>query len=213
MSCVKVIMKTSGEPVKRIAVSVQHGNSDRVIQGQTDRNGLVDFDRLYGSGRVYVDSRPHYQGPLDRDIIVGLWSLTSGTGDGADGAPQGISGGSIAYPGMQTRSLLVNQREILTDSEGYIVHPSDWCADFARALADQEGLSLTDEHWEVIHYLRDFYGRKHVQCAVRDMVKHFRNTWGREKGSSKYLHRLFPRGGPQKQGNRLAGLLRTKGEH
>lgn len=27
------------------------------------------------------------------------------------------------------------------------------------------------------------------------------------------LHRLFPRGGPQNQGNRLAGLLRTKGEH
>jgi tRNA 2-thiouridine synthesizing protein E len=34
-----------------------------------------------------------------------------------------------------------------------------------------------------------------------------------DRGSSAALHRLFPRGGPQKQGNRLAGLLRTKGEH
>jgi tRNA 2-thiouridine synthesizing protein E len=45
------------------------------------------------------------------------------------------------------------------------------------------------------------------------MVKHFRQVWGDELGSSPRLHRLFPRGGPQKQGNRLAGLLRTKGEH
>ena len=45
------------------------------------------------------------------------------------------------------------------------------------------------------------------------MIRHFREVWGGAKGSSRYLHRLFPRGGPQKQGNRLAGLLRTKGEH
>jgi tRNA 2-thiouridine synthesizing protein E len=45
------------------------------------------------------------------------------------------------------------------------------------------------------------------------MVRHFRNVWNAEKGSNRYLHGLFPRGGPQKQGNRLAGLLRTKGEH
>jgi tRNA 2-thiouridine synthesizing protein E len=45
------------------------------------------------------------------------------------------------------------------------------------------------------------------------MIRHFRKLWGEERGSSRYLHRLFPRGGPQKQGNRLAGLLRTKGEH
>ena len=45
------------------------------------------------------------------------------------------------------------------------------------------------------------------------MIRHFRRVWGEAKGSTRYLHRLFPRGGPQKQGNRLAGLLRTKGEH
>ena len=45
------------------------------------------------------------------------------------------------------------------------------------------------------------------------MIKHFKIRWGKVKGSNKYLHQIFPRGGPQKQGNRLAGLLRTKGEH
>ncbi|MCB1788880.1 MAG: TusE/DsrC/DsvC family sulfur relay protein [Gammaproteobacteria bacterium] len=213
MTRVKVVMKTSGEPVKRIAVGIQQGNAERILQGQTDRDGVAEFGALRGSGRVFVDGRPQYQGPLDKEILIELWNLTSGAGEGGDGAPSGIGGGSIAYPSMQTRGLMVNGREVLTDSEGYIVHPAEWSDDFVRALAEQDGLVLTDEHWEVIHHLRDFYTRKHVQCTVRDMLKHFRQAWGKEKGSNKYLHQLFPRGGPQKQGNRLAGLLRTKGEH
>jgi tRNA 2-thiouridine synthesizing protein E len=52
-----------------------------------------------------------------------------------------------------------------------------------------------------------------VQAQVRVMIRHFTELWGTERGSNHYLHLLFPIGGPQKQGNRLAGLLRTKGEH
>ncbi len=52
-----------------------------------------------------------------------------------------------------------------------------------------------------------------MQAQVRVMIKHFTQVWGPERGSNHHLHDLFPRGGPQKQGNRLAGLLRTKGEH
>ena len=114
---------------------------------------------------------------------------------------------------MTTRSLKVNGKEVLTDSEGYLVDLNDWSEDFVRAEAEYEGLSLTSEHWEIIRFLRDFYEQKNVQCTVRDMIKHFRKVWGEEKGSNRYLHEIFPRGGPQKQGNRLAGLLRTKGEH
>jgi len=45
------------------------------------------------------------------------------------------------------------------------------------------------------------------------MIKHFKKTWGKEKGNSRYLHQIFPKGGPQKQGNRLAGVRKPKGEH
>jgi tRNA 2-thiouridine synthesizing protein E len=65
----------------------------------------------------------------------------------------------------------------------------------------------------VIRYLREHFAKHGAQATVREMIQHFRQVWGAEKGSNRYLHRLFPRGGPQKQGNRLAGLLRTKGEH
>ena len=117
------------------------------------------------------------------------------------------------YPNMQIRTLNVNGREVQTDSEGYIVNLDEWSEDFVHAQAAAEGLVLTDEHWDVIRFLRAYFAEHGVQCEVRKMVKHFRQAWGPERGSSTYLHRIFPRGGPQKQGNRLAGLLRTKGEH
>ncbi|HRP28235.1 MAG TPA: TusE/DsrC/DsvC family sulfur relay protein [Burkholderiaceae bacterium] len=110
-------------------------------------------------------------------------------------------------------SIKVDGREIATDSEGYLVDLADWSEEFAQALARQEGLALTDAHWEVIRFLRAYYHEHAVQPQVRVMIRHFTKVWDAERGSNHHLHDLFPRGGPQKQGNRLAGLLRTKGEH
>jgi len=107
----------------------------------------------------------------------------------------------------------VGGKRIETDSEGYLLDRSQWSEDFARALAAKEGLALTPAHWEVIRYLRDYEFEHGVQAQVRVMIRHFAKAWGAECGNNLYLHAIFPRGGPQKQGNRLAGLLRTKGEH
>jgi tRNA 2-thiouridine synthesizing protein E len=112
-----------------------------------------------------------------------------------------------------TRALVVNGREIATDSEGYLIDRACWSEAFARAQATSEGLALTPEHWEVIRFLREHFERHGVQAQVRVMIRHFRVAWGPERGNNHYLHDLFPAGGPQKQGNRLAGLLKTKGEH
>ncbi|MGD9787751.1 MAG: TusE/DsrC/DsvC family sulfur relay protein [Sulfuricellaceae bacterium] len=114
---------------------------------------------------------------------------------------------------LHTKVVKVNGRDILTDSEGYLKNLDDWSEDFAREQAKIEGLELTDEHWEVIAYLRDYYQEHSVQAQVRAMIKYFKEVWGPERGNNLYLHKIFPMGGPQKQGNRLAGLLRTKGEH
>jgi tRNA 2-thiouridine synthesizing protein E len=114
---------------------------------------------------------------------------------------------------LHTRYLLVNGKEIETDSEGYIRNLDEWSEDYAIALAKQEELVLTEEHWDVIRYLRDYYQEHSVQAQVRNMIKHFSEVWGKERGNNHYLHAIFPKGGPQKQGNRMAGLLRTKGEH
>jgi len=213
MVTVRVRMKTSGEPLKRMPVILVFDADGSVTPTvMTDRTGEARFDVPPGSGKVLLAGVERYHGTLDGEIPLDLWSITQSASDSA-GAPEGIGGGSMAYPNMQTRTLEVDGRPVLVDSEGYLVHPRDWSEAFARAEATAEGLDLTDEHWEVVRFLREFYARHGVQAAVREMVKHFRKVWGPERGTSRYLHAIFPNGGPQKQGNRLAGLLRTKGEH
>ena len=114
---------------------------------------------------------------------------------------------------IYTRKLLVDGKEVLTDQEGYILNMDEWSEGFARAQAEQEKLLLTDEHWDVIHFIRTYYEEHNVQAQVRDMIRHFREAWGPERGNNHHLHEIFPMGGPQKQGNRLAGIRKTKGEH
>lgn len=109
--------------------------------------------------------------------------------------------------------VTVGDKQIATDQEGYIQDMDEWSEGFARALAEKEHLELTDEHWAVINYIRDYYHQHRVQAQVRDMIKHFKNSWGSERANTRYLHDIFPMGGPQKQGNRLAGIRKTKGEH
>jgi TusE/DsrC/DsvC family sulfur relay protein len=113
----------------------------------------------------------------------------------------------------ETRYVTVGDCRIATDQEGYLQNLDEWSEDYARALAELEGLVLTDEHWQVIRFIREHQAERQVQPQVRDMIRHFAACWGPERGNNHYLHELFPGGGPQKQGNRLAGVRRTKGEH
>lgn len=213
MIAVRVFMKATNEPLKRTPVVLQtDADGATTPQALTDRSGVARFDLAPASGKVLVSGIERYHGRLDGEIAIGLWSVTQ-SAEAANAGAFELPSGSNAYPGMATRSIAVAGRSVLTDGEGYLVDPADWSEGFARALADQEGLRLDAEHWEVIRFLRDHFARHGTQATVRDMIRRFRRVWGEDRGSNRYLHRLFPRGGPQKQGNRLAGLLRTKGEH
>jgi len=213
MITVKVRLKTTGEPLKRVPIALAFDVDQSVTPPvATDRGGAAHFSVPAGPGKVLVNGIERYHGVLRDEILIDLWSVTQ-SASASGGGTHAVTGGSIAYPSMQTKTLLVEGQEVLVDSEGYLVRPGDWTEAFARAEAEAEGLALTAEHWEVVRFLRQYYDEHGVQAPVRDMVKHFREVWGKKKGSSKHLHRIFPRGGPQKQGNRLAGILRTKGEH
>ena len=109
--------------------------------------------------------------------------------------------------------MQVNGKPIATDTEGYLRNIDEWSEEFALAQAQSEYLELTEAHWQVIAYLRAYFEEHRVQAQVRAMIWHFAKAWGPELGNNHHLHELFPIGGPQKQGNRLAGLLKTKGEH
>jgi tRNA 2-thiouridine synthesizing protein E len=211
---IHVSMKFTNEPLKRTPIVLfLDTKPEQPIQDATDRTGVASFDILPASGKIVINGSTRYHGRLDGDIEITILSPTAPATVVEQGTPDGRKAGSTAYPGMQTRMRRVNEHEVEVDSEGYLVNLSEWSESFVRAQASQEGLVLTDEIWEVIRYLRDFYEEHEVQANVLEIIKHFRTAWGTEHGNNRYLHRIFPRGGPQKQGNRLAGLLRTKGEH
>lgn len=212
MLYVNVNMKFTRQPLKRTPIElILDADGGRMGPVATDRNGQACFDLPASSGKILIGGVERYQGRLDGNIDIELFSLTE-TARNSEGAATNVTRGSNAYPSMTTRKVSLHEREIITDSEGYLVDPDDWSEDFVRELARLEGLDLTSEHWEVIRFERQWYAEHGTQATVRHMIKHFRQLWGKERGNSEYLHRLFPRGGPQKQGNRLSGLLRAKGE-
>ena len=96
-------------------------------------------------------------------------------------------------------------QEIETDSEGYLKDTTLWSEAMATVIAEQEGIALSVEHWEVVRFVRDFYLEFNTSPSIRMLVKAMANKFGEEKGNSRYLYRLFPKG-PAKQATKIAGL-------
>ena len=96
------------------------------------------------------------------------------------------------------------------DEEGYLLNLNEWTEDAAKILAESENLELTDNHWEVIHFLREYYNEFQIAPAVRVLTKAIGKKLGKEKGNSKYLYELFPYG-PAKQACKVAGLPKPTG--
>lgn len=101
-------------------------------------------------------------------------------------------------------ALEVNGKSIETDGNGNLTDPATWDEDVAKALAAEDGIELTQEHMDVLNYLRKEYLENNEQPMERAINKGMSKVWGR-KISSKDLYTLFP-GAPSKQGNKIAGL-------
>ena len=102
-------------------------------------------------------------------------------------------------------ALEVGGKSIELDGNGNLVNPSDWNEDVAKALAAAENIELTQQHWDVIKYLREeYFENNNHQPMERVINKDMGKRWGK-KIKSKDLYELFP-GAPSKQGNRIAGL-------
>ncbi|GGY41333.1 sulfurtransferase [Bacterioplanes sanyensis] len=95
------------------------------------------------------------------------------------------------------------------DNDGFLKHLNDWNESVAVELAQQEGIELTAEHWEIVHLLRRFYQEFDISPAMRPLSKYIRAELGADKASSIYLLRLFP-GSPAKMAARIAGLPRPE---
>ncbi|MFR9719672.1 TusE/DsrC/DsvC family sulfur relay protein [Aeromonas diversa] len=101
--------------------------------------------------------------------------------------------------------LIFNGRAIATDAQGYLCDIHDWSEELALLLAEQEGIVMEEPHWEVVRFVRNFYLEFNTSPAIRALVKAMEKHYGPEKGNSRYLYKLFPKG-PAKQATKIGGL-------
>lgn len=92
-----------------------------------------------------------------------------------------------------------------TDKEGFLRNTGDWNPAIAEHLAVMDGIALTDDHWEVIHLVRDYYQNYRLFPANRVLVTKVREAFGKSKGNSIHLMKLFA-GKPAKHIAKIAGL-------
>ena len=79
-----------------------------------------------------------------------------------------------------------------------------WDRNKSAKLAMLEDISLTDQHWEVIDYLRKQYLKHGLPRIARTTASALNKKFAAQ-GGNKYLYSLFA-GGPVSQGSRLANL-------
>ncbi|MGE5545770.1 MAG: TusE/DsrC/DsvC family sulfur relay protein [Solirubrobacterales bacterium] len=106
--------------------------------------------------------------------------------------------------------ITVQGRAVAVSEAGWLENTLEWDEDIARAIAEREGVALTDEHWDAIRTAREYFDQYGLVAEQRVFMKLMKEKFGPERSSQQYLYQLFPHG-PLKQGNKIAGLPRPKG--
>ena len=101
-------------------------------------------------------------------------------------------------------------KQIEVDEDGYLLNLSDWTREMADKIAETEEVKLTEAHWEVIDFLREYYDQYKIAPMIKILTKAIGKKLGKDKGKTKYLYELFP-AGPAKQACKIAGLPKPTG--
>jgi TusE/DsrC/DsvC family sulfur relay protein len=104
---------------------------------------------------------------------------------------------------------LINGTQVDADDEGFLLE-ADFSREASEAIAQAEGIALTDEHWLVIDYLREKFRDDGQTPNFRNMVKDFEQDHPGTDWKSR-LYDLFPNQ-PARQGVRVAGLTKPFGK-
>lgn len=107
-------------------------------------------------------------------------------------------------------SIEIDGKVFDTDEEGYLANLAEWSPEVAAHMAEQDECDLSDNHWEGINFLREYYEEYQIAPAVRVLTKAIGKRLGKDKGNGKYLYQLYPYG-PAKQACKYAGLPKPTG--
>ena len=86
----------------------------------------------------------------------------------------------------------MNTQTPATDDEGYLIDPQQWNEDIAEQFAAQENIFLTQDHWDAIRFMRDYYAGHQIAPDVRHVMKHLAERLGPESRNA--IFELFPYG-------------------
>ena len=93
--------------------------------------------------------------------------------------------------------------QVELNDEGFMVDHNEWTREIGEQIAHEEGISLTDRHWEVLEFMRKEFAEKGAAPTIRRLKK-------LGVVPTKELYALFP-GGPAKKASKIAGLPKPKG--
>jgi len=90
-------------------------------------------------------------------------------------------------------------KTVSVTDDGYMSDPNQWSKEIAVEIANEEGLSLTDKHFEVIEFIREKTAKGEA-LTIRSIGK---------SGiiDTKGFYELFP-GAPLKKATRIAGIAK-----
>ena len=109
-------------------------------------------------------------------------------------------------------SFEFNGKVIETDDEGYLQNLDNWNKEMAVYIAKKEGIELTEKHWELINWIREYFAKFQVAPAIKSLIKEVQKLENIEdkKEANKFIYELFP-DGPAKQLAMIAGLPKPTG--
>lgn len=113
-----------------------------------------------------------------------------------------------AVPETPLELTLLNGERFLVDGHGYLTDPDQWTESFADYTARQEGIELTEKHWELIRWIRAEEADHGVMPDARFAMKLLGGDGGKTAGRA-LLFELFPYG-YVKQAIKIAGMRQPR---
>jgi len=109
-----------------------------------------------------------------------------------------------------THKIQLPHGNVEVDEAGYLVDPGSWSRDIAKLVADEEGITLTDQHWAVIAFMRDYLEEHGIAPDARFVLNFLREPDHLDKHDGKVvLFELFPYG-YVKQACKMAGMRQPR---
>lgn len=101
-------------------------------------------------------------------------------------------------------TIELNGTVYAVDENGFLEDPTIWNDRVASDLATTEGVrDLTEEHWRLVRYLREYYLANNIAPMVRKLCKETDTKLAR-------IFELFP-SGPAQGACKVAGLPKPTG--